>query len=210
MQLPGEFAVRQAIDKRHDHQPPALRIEQAQAAVERGALGTSDELGQCVGCFIGTFFWLVAGDFPRATADNIQGAIASEGDQEGLGAAARGVEPVRLLPDLDEGIVGRIGGERALPGDAQRDAVQARSPPIIQGPERRAVAIAATQQQTRRVVGGRRRCPRWRVVQHGDGLDIAILTIRRTMWNGCMGGGLDRGSAKANRRRKPARRPGCS
>ena len=86
------------------------------------------------------FLGLVARYLARVPPDKVERPVTDQADQKRLGAAASRIEAVRLLPELHEGVVHRVGCERRLADDAKRDPMQAGAPPVVNQTERCLIA----------------------------------------------------------------------
>ena len=137
----------QAIHEGVQDEGPPLGVQLLEAAVQRGALGAAEQAGQRIGVFVLLLGNLEAGHFAHAVAHQIERAVADDAGQPRLARAAHRIEPVGVLPDADEGVVHRVGRERGLPGDAQRERIEPAGLQVVQLPERRAITAGAALEQ---------------------------------------------------------------
>ena len=80
--------------------------------MQRGTFGCADEAGEGIWAFVLALRRLVARHLAGPAADYVERAIAYHADHPGLRTAPVGIIAVRQLPDLQEGVMQCICGQR--------------------------------------------------------------------------------------------------
>ena len=117
-ELLRQLAVAQPVGEREQEHAPPLRLELLEAATERLCVRIAHEAIERAGRVVRLVGRLVSQDVAPAVPGDVESAVAHQAVQPSFGAAAGGIEAVRLLPDLDEGVVHGVRGEGRLPADA--------------------------------------------------------------------------------------------
>ena len=137
----------QAFDEGEHDEASALGFHLKQALVQQLALTCRYQSVERIEIRIRDVRQLGAERLPADAGDGVERTVADEAEQPGPRIAARWVVSGGIAPDLQHGVVHRIGRQRRLAGDAQRDAVERGRLQVIEAAERDSVCLSAARKQ---------------------------------------------------------------
>jgi len=143
----GNLRVAQALNKGEHDEVAAFRLDLLQAMMQRRALTGGQKTVERVRVGVGDLGQFDPQHLAPDTGDGVERTVAHEAQQPRPRIAARRIEPGRIAPDLQHGVVHGIGCKGRLTRDPESDAIQGGRLKFVQSAERNSVRLGAPRQQ---------------------------------------------------------------